>query len=213
MENAKEATTSSTANVVALLWLVSLVVVGGVSFFLGKSSSVPLEQQVAGITTIPTQGGPQLSPPPNATIAVDLESICQKVGPSQKKDYLVSYILKEGDSFNTIAEKELGDPTRVSELAKLNEDQRNLTVGSTIYLPPPEIKSSSGSLVEVSGKIVKKDNASWQLTYGGGKDGPGIWIPAFYLKDIQNLNEFEVGDCITVFLDNGVKAYSITKSN
>lgn len=203
--------TSSTANIVALLWLVSLVIVGAVGFFAGKSSITPTSPEVAGITTVPTQGQ-QLSPPPNAEVNTDLDSFCKKVGPSQKKDYLTPYILKEGDSFNSIAEKELGDPTRVSELTKLNEDQKNLTVGSTIYLPPSEIKSSSGNLVEVSGKIIKKDNASWQLSYGGGKDGPGIWVPAFYLKDIANLDQFKLGDCVTIFLDNGVKAFTVVKS-
>ncbi len=202
--------TSSTANVVALLWLVSLVIVGFVGFLVGKSSTVPTAPEVAGITTVPT-GGPQLTAPPNADI-VDLDTSCKITGPSQKRDYLITYILKEGDSFQSIAENELKDATRVTELTNLNEDAKNLTVGSTIYLPPPEIKNSSGHLVEVSGKIVKKDKGSWQLTYGGGKDGPGIWIPAYYLKDLSGLEQFKVGDCITAFIDNGVKAYSIKKT-
>jgi hypothetical protein len=119
--------------------------------------------------------------------------------------------LKNGDSFQSIAEKELGDATRVSELTTLNEDQKNLTVGSTIYLPPNDIKSSSGHIYEISGKIVKEDNATWQLTYGGGEKGPGLIIPAFYLKDIPELDSFHVGDCVTVLIDNGVKAYSMRK--
>lgn len=210
MDEAGSNNTSSTANIVAVLWLASLVIIGFVGFMVGKSSTVSTSPEVAGITTVPT-GGPQLSTPPNANI-VDLDTSCKITGPAQKKDYLVPYILKEGDSFQSIAENELNDQTRVTELTNLNDDAKNLTVGSTIYLPPSEIKSSSGHLVQVSGKIVKKDNGSWQLTYGGGKDGPGIWIPAYYLKDLSGLEQFKVGDCVTLLIDNGVRAYSIKKT-
>ncbi len=205
---------SSTANIVALLWLVSLVIVAAVAFFIGQITSSPQSAgQFAAVTTAPTQGA-QLTVPPQQTTTQDpsLNEICQKTGPSQKKDYLVPYILKEGDSFNTIAEKELGDATRVSELTALNDDQKQLTVGSTIYLPPTDIKQSSGRLAELSGKVVKKDNANWQLSYGGGTTGPGVIMPAFWFKDIAEADDVKIGDCITVFIDNGVKAYSVKKS-
>lgn len=203
---------SSTANIVALLWLVSLVVVGFISFLVGKSSITPASQEVAGITAVPTPEpqAPVITVPPNANI--NLDTICEKSGFSQKKDYLTPYILKEGDTFNSIAESELHDSTRVSELTKLNEDQKNLTVGSTIYLPPPGIKSSNGALFEVSGRLIKKDNASWQISFGGGSTGRGLDIPAYYLKDLPNLENFNIGDCITVFVEDGVKAYSIKKT-
>lgn len=210
MEQAED-NTSSTANIVAFLWLVSLVIVGFLAYFIGKGSAP--SQQEALVTLSPTPppvGGPTSSALP--TIGADLESICDITGPSQKKDYLKSYILKEGDNFQSIAEKELSDPERVSELTTLNGDQKNLMVGSTIYLPPDEIKESSGNLAEVSGKLVKKDNASWQLAYGGGTQGPGIVIPGFWFKDLSNTTEFAIGDCITVFLDNGVKVFSVTKN-
>lgn len=200
---------SSTANIIAFLWLTSLVIVGSIAFLVGKSSTSPSSPDNVGIPTIPTNG-PQLTVPANANIK-DLDSSCKISGPSQKSDYLVTYILKEGDSFQSIAENQLGDIARVTELTNLNDDAKNLTVGSTIYLPPDGMKSS-GHLVQVSGKIIKKDNGSWQLSYGGGKDGPGIWIPAYYLKDLSGLDKFDVGDCVTMLIDNGVKAYSIKKT-
>lgn len=212
--NEAENNTSSTANIIALLWLSSLVLVGVVGYLFGQSS-VDSEGLVAGITTVPT-ASQQITPPPNTTIAPtripDLGGICEKSGPSQKKDYLIAYILKEGDSFNSVAENELKDPTRVSELTKLNEDQKNLTVGSTIYLPPSYIKSSNGALLELSGKIIKKDNASWQISFGGGSEGRGVDMPAYYFKDIPNLQNFQIGDCVTVFLEDGVKVHSISKN-
>ena len=200
---------SSTANIVAFLWLVSLVIVGFLAYFLGKAGTTQSQDQTAVFspTPIPTTNALPTVP------AADLETACDVTGPSQKKDFLVPYIMKEGDSFNSVAENELGDSTRVSELTKLNENELPITVGSTIYLPPKEIKESSGNLAQVSGKIVKKDNASWQLTYGGGTAGPGIVFPGFWFKDLPNTQNYKVGDCVKIFFDNGVKVYSVTKTS
>lgn len=205
---------SSATTLIAFLWIGSLVIVAVISYLFGKAA-VPQNQaarEVTSISTAPTQPvaqGP--STPPSPTI--DLEKSCDVSGPAQKKEYLTPYILKEGDNFQKIAENELHDATRVSELTALNDDQRQLTVGSTIYLPPDSIKQSSGHITQVSGKIVKKDNAQWQLTYGGGEKGPGIWMPGFWFKNIANASDFQIGDCVTVLFDNGVKVYIVTKSS
>lgn len=194
------------------LWALSILVVGGVAYVLGAGTKSDTTKPTLSseITTAPTQIVENTITP---TKAIDLDTSCQKTGPSQKKDYLLTYILKEGDSFKSIAETELGDVTRVSELTKLNEDQRNLTVGSTIFLPPKEITESTGNISEVSGKIIKKDEGSWQLTYGGGEKGLGIWMPGFWFKDFPNVNTFKIGDCVTILFDNGVKVYSVKKSS
>ena len=207
---------SSTANIVAFSWLVSLVIVAAIAYFVGRSSVASSDsQQFASLSPSPTGSG--ITPPPQQQVAANtnpsLNDICQKSGPSQKKDYLVPYLLKEGDSFATIAEKELGDSTRVSELTALNDDQKQLVVGSTIYLPPDNIKQSSGHIAEISGKIVKKDNASWQISYGGGEKGPGVLMPGFWFKDVADAASFQLGDCVTILIDNGVKAYSVKKSS
>lgn len=192
----------------------SLILVGFVCYFLGKNNSFSTSSlknsTTTSITPLPTQieipsTGPTIVP-------TDSKSICAKTGPSQPKDYLISYILKEGDSFQKIADEKLGDSTRVSELTTLNQDQRQLTVGSTIYLPPSFIKQSSGHIYEVSGKIVLKDNnANWQLSYGGDPKGPGIVFPGYWFKDIDT-SPYQIGDCVTILFDNGVKVYTIKKS-
>ena len=194
------------------LWFLSIILVGGVAFYLGantKNKTANVDH-TAEITPIPTQAVSATVAP---TQVVDLDTACAVTGPSQKKDYLISYLLKEGDSFQSIAEKELGDASRVSEITKLNEDQRNLTVGSTIYLPPKNITDSSGNISEVSGRIIKKDTASWQLSYGGGEKGPGLWMPGFWFKDFADAADYKIGDCVTILFDNGVKVYSIKKSS
>ena len=184
---------------------------------MGRSSvSTSDSQQFASLSPSPTAGAGITAPPQQQVVQSNnpsLNEICQKSGPSQKKDYLVPYILKEGDSFATIAEKELEDSTRVSELTALNDDQKQLVVGSTIYLPPENIKQSSGHIAEISGKIVKKDNASWQISYGGGEKGPGVLMPGFWFKDIAEAATFQLGDCVTILIDNGVKAYSVKRSS
>lgn len=198
------------------LWIGTIIIVGILSFLFGRSNATPMVSKQ--MTSPPTQSQLSALPTtavdtPSLTPAVDLESACSVTGPSQKKDYLISYILKEGDTFEKIATEQLSDPTRVSELTTLNQDAHNLTVGSTIYLPPSWIKQSSGNISQVSGKIVKKDNASWQLTYGGGEKGPGIWIPGFWFKDVPDLSSYNIGDCVTILFDNSVKVYSVKKSD
>jgi hypothetical protein len=120
--------------------------------------------------------------------------------------------MKEGDSITSIADKVLGDEKRTSEIITLNEGGPALAVGSVLYLPPPEIKQSSGHISEISGKIIRKDNTtSWQLAYGTGVDGPGIALPGFWFKNIAT-SQYKIGDCVTILFDNGVKVYSIKKS-
>ncbi|HVZ12415.1 MAG TPA: LysM domain-containing protein [Patescibacteria group bacterium] len=209
-----ESKSENSGNIFAVLWVVSVVIAAVVGYFIGHAGSNPPTTQNSNAQAV-TQASNDITPTETVvapTTSVDMDGICSKSGPSQQKDYLVPYILQAGDSFQSIAEKELGDGTRVSELTALNDGAKDLTVGSTIYLPPKNIKSSSGHIVEVSGKVVKKDNSAWQLSYGGGEKGMGVVIPAYYLKDVTNSDTIQLGDCVTVLMDNGVKAYSVTKN-
>lgn len=199
-----------------LVWLISLAIVALISYGTGKGS-ILTEQKISPVPTttlqeIPT--APPLSPTvtANPSPKIDLEASCDKTGPSQKKDYLTTYYMKDGDNISLIAEKELGDSKRTSEIIALNEGGPALAVGGVLYLPPVNIKQSSGHISEVSGKIVKKDNASWQLTYGGGTNGPGIVIPGFWFRNVPDSLSYKIGDCVTILFDNGVKVYSIKKS-
>ncbi len=198
------------------LWVISLLLVGGIGYAIGSSRpTIQVAQKTNENTITPLPTSPQATIATTTNIpspTVTLTGFCDKSGPSQKKDYLKSYILKEGDSFQKIAENELHDSSRVSEITALNDDQPKLTVGSTIYLPPDNIKQSGGHIFETSGKIVKKDEASWQLSYGGGEKGMGIVFPGFWFKDLPDTSSYKLGDCVTILFDNGVKVYSIKKS-
>lgn len=182
---------------------------GIICFFVGKNFNPPApiadnpQKNVLTDNTLPTQ----IPTPP-----VDLTTACSKTGVAEKKEYLKSYILKKGDTINSIAKKVLGDVTRNTEILTLNDDLSKLTVGSILYLPPDGISSSSGHITQVSGRIIKKDEASWQISYGGGEKGPGLWMPGFWFKDLPTVNDFKLGDCVTILFDNGVRVYSVTKN-
>ena len=191
------------------LWLLAILITGVVCFFIGKNSNPPTptadepQKNVLADNSLPTQIP---SAPP------DLTKACEKTGASEKKDYLKSYILKEGDTINSIAKNELGDTTRNTEILTLNDNISKMTVGSILYLPPDDIKSSSDHIAQVSGRITKLDEGSWQLSYGGGEKGPGLWMPGFWFKDLPDKDSYKIGDCVTVLFDNGVKVYKVTKN-
>lgn len=198
-----------------LVWIFTLGIVAVISYGMGKGgpnlSLKPSPVPTTSLQEIPTAPPLSLTPAQIASPSPELE-ICDKTGPSQKKDYLVSYYMKEGDSITSVAEKELGDERRTTEIIALNEGGPPLAIGSVLYLPPEDIKQSSGHISEISGKIVRKDNTtSWQIAYGAGIDGPGIAIPGFWFKNIATSN-FKIGDCVTILFDNSVKVYSIKKS-
>jgi len=197
-----------------LVWIISLGIVAVISYGVAKGGPITIKPSLVPTTAlkeIPTAPPLSVSPSPIASPSPEL-AICDKTGPSQKKDYLVSYYMKEGDSITSIADKVLGDEKRTSEIITLNEGGPALAVGSVLYLPPPEIKQSSGHISEISGKTVRKDNStSWQIAYGAGIDGPGINIPGFWFKNIPT-SQYKIGDCVTILFDNGVKVYSIKKN-
>lgn len=198
----------------SLIWIIVLLCVSVVSFIIGRSSVMPTTQTTQTAQVQPTTE--QITNPPSSpispTVAADLEGTCDITGPSQKKEYLKTYILKEGDSLALIAERELGDKTRTSEIIQLNDNSPPMTVGGTLYLPPDDIPQSSGKIFQTSGKIIKKDTVSWQLSYGGGAKGTGIVFPGYWFKDLPQMDEFQLGDCVTILFDNGVKVYSVKKS-
>lgn len=195
------------------LWVVSLALVSGFSFMVGKNTP---DSTLLSMSQVPTpansgeaQAQTEATPP---VPSVDLNGICKKSGASQKSEYLRPYTVQAGDSLQSIAEKELGDATRIDELTKLNAEAAGLTtVGSTLYLPPEGMEKTSGNLFQASGMIVRLDNSVWQISYGGGVKGLGIAIPTYYFSEVTNKNDFAVGDCVVVFMDNGVQVYKITK--
>ena len=91
------------------LWLLAILITGVICFFVGRNSNPPAaitdepQKNVLADNSLPTQIPTE--PPP------DLTKACEKTGASEKKDYLKSYILKEGDTVNSIAKNELGDTT------------------------------------------------------------------------------------------------------
>lgn len=203
--------TSDSKSLMVFLWILSVAVVGVLGFFIGKNASNP-SQIAENPQVTPVVAGVSTQPTETPTPAVDLTAICKKTGISQKKDYLVSYTIKPNDSISSIAKEQLGDSSRDSEIIKLNDNVSGLTIGSTLYLPPPSIKQSAGNISEASGMIVGKDNGNWHLSFGGGTGGPGIYLPTYWFQDVADKESYKIGDCVTILFDNGVKVFTITKN-
>lgn len=215
MEQSSSKDESASGLLKNFFWISTIIAVAIISYFIGtkSNSSTPAtapktsSPQQSELTIFPSQPPSEIS----STPTVNMDKVCAKNGLSQKKDYLISYTIKTNDSITSIASQELGDATRTSEILQLNENPSSLTIGSIFYLPPVLIKQSSGNIKEVSGMIVKKDNASWQLSYGGGSKGLGLWMPGYWFSEITDKDSYVIGDCVTILFDNGFKVYSVKK--
>jgi len=132
---------------------------------------------------------------------------CSKNGPAQKWEYLTPYVVKDGDSLQSIATSQLNDASRVNEIMQIN-GQGPYVVGSTLYLPPSFITKSTGNLKEVYGLLTAKDASYWHINYSSDPNGIGIIIPTFWFGSVAGSDSLTVGDCIKVLFDDGNKVFS-----
>lgn len=159
--------------------------------------------QTAAQTTSATSPTPDQSAP-----AQNTNKTCIKNGPAQKWEYLTPYVVKDGDTLQSIATAQLNDANRVNEIIQLN-GQGPYVVGSTLYLPPSTITKSSGNIKQVYGMLVSKDSSYWHISYSSDPKGLGIVIPSFWFNSISNASTFNSGDCISVLFDDGNTVFSV----
>jgi hypothetical protein len=143
----------------------------------------------------------------NSPVATNNKA-CAKNGPAQKWEYLTPYVVKDGDTIQSIATTQMNDANRVNEILQIN-GQGPYVVGSTIYLPPSSITQSSGNIKEVYGMLIAKDSSYWHLSYSSDPKGLGILLPSFWFNSISNSNSFSSGDCLKILFDDGNKVYSV----
>ncbi len=194
-----------------------LVILGFIGFYYIKKSTSTTNQNVLNASTNQLSPTQTLSPTPQTvantaittTPAATTFKACSKNGPAQKWEYLVPYIVKDGDDLQSIAKTQLNDESRVNEILQLN-GTGPYVVGSTIYLPPSFIKKSSGNIKEVYGLLIEKDTSYWHLSYSSDPKGMGILIPSYWFNDVSNSASFTSGDCVSVLLDDGNKVFSVT---
>jgi hypothetical protein len=144
----------------------------------------------------------------NQTAPAQTTKACLKNGPAQKWEYLVPYVVKDGDTLQSIATTQLNDANRVNEIIQLN-GQGPYVVGSTLYLPPSSITKSSGNIKEIYGMLISKDSSYWHISYSSDPKGLGVVIPSFWFDGLANESSFNTGDCITVLFDDGNKVFSV----
>ena len=212
----------------SLFWIVSVIFSGIMGFGYGKDSiknQQKTEPKVLNATTsqIPNEKDKITFPD---TFAVDQDvydkssdasteasnknsKTCPKTGLAQKWEYLTPYVLKANDSLQSIAKDVLQDESRVNELIQLN-GVGPFVVGATVYLPPSFITKSSGKIQQAYGKLVEKNEKAWHISFTVDKNGQGILIPSFLFDTVSNKDAFQIGDCVSVLLDDGYKVYKLS---
>jgi len=225
--NTSSQTSSTSKILLTSFWIASILLTGFLAYGYGKGSvktQTNANEKVLSAQSIQSGGvqgpitgsdntaaqSPSL-PASDSTVSsapVNTTS-CAKTGFAQKWEYLTPYVLKQGDSLQSIATDQLKDSSRVNELLQLN-GVGPLVAGSTLYLPPASITKSSGKLQQVYGKLVEKTDASWHISFTSDKKGQGILIPSFLFQTVANKDTIQIGSCVTVFLDDGYKVYSLS---
>ena len=205
---AKSPETSSARIILSFIWVLTLIIAGYFGFLYGKGTSSAGDASAKKV--LPAVSSMTSTPIPQSTPSIVDNNVCKKSGFAQKWEYLIPYVIKENDSLQSIVASELKDPSRINEVMELN-GVGPLVLGSTLYLPPKSITKSTGNIKQVHGKLIEKNNASWQLSFNGQKDGQGILIPSFWFGEIPNTESYKVDDCLTVLLDDGFKVFTVSK--
>lgn len=132
---------------------------------------------------------------------------CKKYGILPKIEAFSNYTVKQGDSLLSIAKNELGNPSRASELARLNQDAYPglsvsnpfLEVGWVLALPPLKMVTT-GEISAVAGEV---------MIYSGER-GWGIYWPK---SGIDSLNSnlpkgYKNGTCVIATYQTVTSMYS-----
>ena len=145
------------------------------------------------------------SPTPAPAVA------CANPGDIHRDKYAEIYIIKQGDSLLSIAQKQLGSFSRSNEIIYMNDDPvhpdfeawKNLTIGAKIYLPPKYVKRSTG-------QVFARDEYVQAITndyiYTGFEPIENINLigERYYIdKDTQYLDSIplQIGDCVRIIYD------------
>ena len=211
MDNAPQSTenTASFTILLASLWIGSLVIIGLLGFFIGSQSKTSQPEATQNVlSSVNSVATPTTSAQPTPSTVVTPP--CAKYGLAQKWEYLTTYTIKEGDSLQEIVTNELRDSSRLNEVMQLN-GANQLVVGSTLYLPPPTINKSTGNIKLVHGKLTQKNAGYWHVSFNENNDGLGILIPTFWFGEVSDKESYQVGDCVSVLLDDGFKVFSVSR--
>lgn len=209
MDNVESSSFSGPRIIISFFWLLSLVVAGYIGFSYAKA--MPVEEKNTAKNVLPAVATATVAPSPipqNTPTTVN-NNVCQKSGFAPKWEYLTPYVVKEGDSLQSIVSTQLKDSSRISEVIQINGNTP-LVVEATIYLPPKTITKSTGNIKQVYGRLVEKNKSSWQLSFNGDKEGQGIVIPSFWFGEISGKDTYKIGDCLTILLDDGYKVFTVS---
>ena len=135
--------------------------------------------------------------------------------------YLNTYTVKEGETFQTIAQNEFGDISRYAELYNINRDKypdlygydQPLLTGLKLYLPPKAWGINSGRLSAKAGEILEIVGSSFYLDVSSNLDYVNRSRYPYDNRTIfVDKKEFEKGDCVTIVVsDEGSYEYRIIR--
>lgn len=152
------------------------------------------------------------------SVNIPISNHCQMNHSVEEKEFLNTYQVKKGDTFEAVARDILGNISRSEELMVLNGKgyagssisdmgkQDFLEVGWRLYLPPKFIDRSSGFLQVWKGEFIEESEHTWTLLTGGSFSGSLVRV--IFKNDnprILGKTDFHAGDCVAVLLDFGNK--------
>ena len=137
-------------------------------------------------------------------------SICPDYGVLDPSQFLTAYTVKSGDTLASIADKQLNDTNRANELLLLNSHYDSsftssagaqLTPDISIYLPPKEVKNTSGFLVGIGGMYVRsEDHYFWLRTRTENSENGDT--PIILNVHTQVAKDIKPGDCVIAISDS-----------
>jgi len=143
---------------------------------------------------------------------------CSIYGPLLISQFLEEYVVKPGDTLLSVAEDELGDVSRASEIVALNQrldryPERSLSnpfieQGWKLFMPPENVKQTSGNIQAYAGEIEEIGDTEFVIGFKGGGGGK-VNINADTKFLLKSRKDYQIGDCLFQIEDvrrEGVRA-------
>lgn len=145
------------------------------------------------------------------------ENDCTYNGETSKDQFLDDYKVQPGDSVLLIAKRQLGNSSRVNELALLNLTRYPgfykapgianlnpfLEVGWVLKVPSKRMPVTSGNLAVLSGQVI---NGIVGYDFGISRTSDEFGRYSYFNLDKDTINEnktvIKIGDCVTLLRDN-----------
>lgn len=145
----------------------------------------------------------------NKTGAEKLQNNCSSYGTINKDLYLNEYVVQDGDTLLKIANRELGDDSRVDELIQLNKglypslsiQSPTIEVGWKLQILPKIFPKSTGSIEGISGEITNITDKEIVINLFSNKKAETV---SYITPNTIYLGKdsFKIGNCVHIIKDS-----------